>query len=464
MSSHRLGIDIAESTLSAALLNESLRVEMSTVVPRTTSTTAGLEDLLDQVLADVDPSQLAYVAFVTTAGREALERQDLAGVGALRISAPASVSVSPMSTWPPELAGIVAREVSIVRGGHDYNGLPLADLDTEAVRVFAEKCRDSAETIAITGLSSTVNPEHELRAAGIVQAVLGRGTPMTLAHETGGIGLLERENATILNAALIRSFARALRARNDMLSRRDSTSQIYVAQNDGTLLSEGEAARRPILTIESTISHAMRGAAHLCGELNAVVAYAQPEAITFGTLIDGYPQESSLPTDIASIRTRNRMPDLITVALPEPLDPARPILSARDRQRCAVAVRRMAGTHHDLPLIAAGRIAEALKQLPDDPAHQLIVVDHAGAVAAVGAAVADVSGSVDRTFDYERRSREESLASTVEAARMAAVRAGADIRHIRVDDIRETPLGYSPGRGARVRVRAVGPVLNPLST
>ena len=58
-----------------------------------------------------------------------------------------------------------------------------------------------AEGVAITSVFAPVSPRHELLAAEIVKRELGE-IHVSLSHEIGSIGLLERENATILNGAL----------------------------------------------------------------------------------------------------------------------------------------------------------------------------------------------------------------------------------------------------------------------
>ena len=55
--------------------------------------------------------------------------------------------------------------------------------------------------MAITSVFAPVSARHELAAAEIVQRELG-DVHVSLSHEIGSLGLLERENATILNAAL----------------------------------------------------------------------------------------------------------------------------------------------------------------------------------------------------------------------------------------------------------------------
>ena len=60
-----------------------------------------------------------------------------------------------------------------------------------------------------------VSARHELLAAEVVKRELGE-IHVSLSHEIGSLGLLERENATILNGALAgvaRDVARAMRTR-----------------------------------------------------------------------------------------------------------------------------------------------------------------------------------------------------------------------------------------------------------
>ena len=57
-------------------------------------------------------------------------------------------------------------------------------------------------SVAISSVFSPVNHDLEVEAAEIVAEVLGDDVAISLSHEIGRIGLLERENATIINAAL----------------------------------------------------------------------------------------------------------------------------------------------------------------------------------------------------------------------------------------------------------------------
>ena len=58
-----------------------------------------------------------------------------------------------------------------------------------------------------------------------------------MSHEIGSLGLVERENATVLNAALYGVAGEVTKAFGEVLSDRTSTSSSFFAQNDGTLMA-----------------------------------------------------------------------------------------------------------------------------------------------------------------------------------------------------------------------------------
>lgn len=74
---------------------------------------------------------------------------------------------------------------------------------------------------------------------------------------------------------------------------------------------------------------------------------------------------------------------------------------------------------------------------------------------AVGAAIAQVSGEVDRIFNLDHLSREEALAQ----ARQEARAAGAEEASVQIVDVEDVPLAYLPSSATRIRVKAVGDLL-----
>src|SRR5207248_5288675 len=159
-----------------------------------------------------------------------------------------------------------------------------------------------------------VSPRHELEAAEIVKRELGE-VHVSLSHEIGTIGLLERENATILNGALIGVAHDVAEAMRRALAAHRLRPATFFAQNDGTLMSLDHALRYPVMTIGSGPANSVRGAAFLTGSADALVVDVGGTSTDVGVLVNGFPRESSLGVEIGGIRTNFRMPDLVTIAL-----------------------------------------------------------------------------------------------------------------------------------------------------
>ena len=209
---------------------------------------------------------------------------------------------------------MVSAGAAIVDGGIEFDGRDLSPFDADAVARFLGETAGTAEAVAITSVFAPVSPRHELLAADVVKRELG-DIEVSLSHEIGTLGLLERENATILNSALIevaRDVANAMQAALAAHGLRPAT---YFAQNDGTLMALDHALRYPVLTIGSGPANSIRGAAFLTGSADALVADVGGTSTDVGVLVNGFPRESSLGVEIGGIRTNFRMPDLVTIAL-----------------------------------------------------------------------------------------------------------------------------------------------------
>ncbi len=77
---------------------------------------------------------------------------------------------------------------------------------------------------------------------------------------------------------------------------------------------------------------------------------------------------------------------------------------------------------------------------------------------AIGAAISEVSGSVDRIVALGSRSTEEVREEVRREAFAQAVAAGADAGAVRIVLWEEIPVAYLPGNAMRLRARAAGPL------
>jgi len=219
----RLGIDVGGTNTDAVVLDEHANLLASFKSPTTPDVTSGIRNALHGLVGthpDLDLGAIKHAMLGTTHCTNAiLERSHLNRVGLIRIGAPATLAIPPYVGWPADLRAAVGGQYAVVEGGHEYDGREIRPLDLGAIEDAAESFKGKVDTLAVVGAFAAVDSSHERRAAEVLRDVLG-DLPLTYSHEIGSLGLLERENASILNAAVVSAaraaasgFERALRGR-----------------------------------------------------------------------------------------------------------------------------------------------------------------------------------------------------------------------------------------------------------
>ena len=79
-----------------------------------------------------------------------------------------------------------------------------------------------------------------------------------------------------------------------------------------------------------------------------------------------------------------------------------------------------------------------------------------GEANAVGSAISQASGQIERVFSLDKLGRAETLEVAKGLATEEAIKAGADPDSIQIVEVEDVPLAYLPGNATRVRVKAVG--------
>lgn len=515
----RIGIDVGGTNTDAVLMDGNT-VLATTKEPTTEDVSSGIERAMGRVLtaATVAPGAITAVMIGTTHFTNAfVARQSLLPVGVLRIALPAARGIPPLTDWPTDLKHVVSGAVHQVGGGFQYDGRTNAPLDEDAVRRaaadFAEK---RLEAVAISALFSPINAVMEERAADILREEMGPDTSITLSSTIGRIGLLERENATVMNASLARLSRDVVNSFRRAVAALSIDAPFFISQNDGTLMSAPFVERYPVLTFASGPTNSMRGAARLAGVENAMVADIGGTTTDFGWLSKGFPRESSVSVDIGGVRTNFRMPDVYAMGLgggsvinctegmpsigPRSvgfrlLEQARVFggdtLTATDiavaagyadigdRSRVetldrafvsraverlhamlAEGVDRMKTSADPVPLVLVGGGTVLVNR--DIPGtSDVIIPDHASVANAIGASIAQVGGETDRVYSYDAGSRETAIADAIAEAEQRALEAGARPGSITTIDLEETPLAYVPGNAVRIRAKVAGDLATP---
>jgi len=508
---YRLGVDVGGTNTDCVILDQQGHVVAKAKRPVTsdiiTSIRQGVADVLG--MSRLPPTAISHAMFGTTQVTNAIiERKSLNRVGLIRLGAPATLAIPPLTGWPEDLRAVVQQAQVIVGGGHEFDGREISPLDREAVKRFLAEHRGDISALAVVGVFSPVSSDHEVWVRDYV-AENYPDLPVTLSYEIGSVGLLERENAAVLNAAVTDISRRAAASFAEALSAAGIHAETYLTQNDGTLMSTEYALRYPILTVACGPTNSMRGAAYLSALKDAVVIDVGGTSTDIGVIRSGFPRESAMAVEVGGVRTNFRMPDLISLGLgggsyvrerdgrvtvgPDSVgyriveeaqvfggstvtytDVAVRIGAARigtrapgvpeelGRRAYQEALRlvedgidRIKTSAEPVPLIAVGG-GSAL--LPERIAgvSEVVRPENYDAANAIGAAIAQVSGRVDRIYAMAGRNREAVLEEARVAAEADAVRAGADPDDLEVVEVEEVPLAYLPGNASRIRVVVVG--------
>jgi N-methylhydantoinase A/oxoprolinase/acetone carboxylase beta subunit len=80
---------------------------------------------------------------------------------------------------------------------------------------------------------------------------------------------------------------------------------------------------------------------------------------------------------------------------------------------------------------------------------------------AIGAAIAQVGGQVEKVYSLTDMSRSEALRLAKDEAINKAIEAGGDPKSIEIVDIEEIPLAYLPSNALRIKIKAVGDLNKP---
>jgi N-methylhydantoinase A/oxoprolinase/acetone carboxylase beta subunit len=515
MTALRLGIDVGGTNTDAVVVDEVGAVLAWQKVPTTPDPMDGIRTAMSSVIEQVEAASILQVMLGTTHPANAIiQRVGLDRIGILRTAAPSSYAVRPGAAWPAGLAAAILGPTAIVHGGFEYDGREIAPLDEDAVRRYAAECAGQVRAIAVASPFSPASHAHEDRAAQILAEELGDEVAVTVSHEIGSLGLLEREDAAALNASLLSVSRAVVDGLSRALAENGLSVDSYLTQNDGTLMTAAQAMKYPVLTLASGPTNSMRGASALAGLADALVIDVGGTSTDVGILVDGFPRESMHAVEVGGVRTNFRMPDLISIGLgggtivhgtgadvtvgPDSVgyrvvdealvmggsvptlsdvsvkagrltgfgDPT--LADALDTatseaalawvdEQIQVLADRMKASRAALPLIAVGGGSHLV---PDRvPGTSEVIKPPNFAVAnAYGAAIAEASGEIDRVYRYDDSSREACLDDAKGLAVEAAVKAGSDPARTRITTVMEVPMTYVPGGGCRVQVKAAGPL------
>jgi DUF917 family protein/N-methylhydantoinase A/oxoprolinase/acetone carboxylase beta subunit len=477
-----------------------------------------VQNIIDKSGLSLD--QIASVTIGTTHFINAVVERDarrLRRVAILRLSKSFLREIPPFSDFPPALTRIISGYVGYVDGGLHIDGSQEAPLVEDQV---IEQCRlikaKGLSAIVVAGVYSPIDEvfQQEKRVRDIIIRELP-GVDVVCSHEVANIGFMERENASILNAAILKYAQRTLKGFKTALQRLQLTCPLFITQNDGTLLDSASAAKVPIKTFSSGATNSMRGAAYLSGinpeGSSSIVIDIGGTTSDVGVLLpSGLPRAASYFATVAGVRVNYAMPHLHSIGLgggslvreddgkvtvgpdsvghylsTEALVFGGQKITATD---ISVAAKRSEiGDTSKVQHLTASMVERAearmkelleraidvIKTAPDplpvilvgggsilapdklEGASELIIPPFHDVANAVGAAVSKVGGTVDIVQNTQHQTVPQAIEHAKQLAIKRAIEAGAIASSISIAEIESIPLQYVANQ-VRTIVKAVG--------
>lgn len=495
---YKLGIDVGGTNTDAVLIDSDRNVVAEVKYPTSGDIYDGILGAVRACLkaSGINRAEISQAMLGTTQCTNAIvERKSLAPIGILRIGAPATLGIPPMIDWEEDIQKI-AVDYAVVGGGFEYDGKELAPFDREAAARFFEGLKGRVKSVAISCVFSTVRNDHELEAAALCREVMGEEVHVSVSSEIGSMGLIERENAAILNAALYEVAERFTTGFAKTLEDEGVTdARVYLSQNDGTLMTMEYAKKYPILTIACGPTNSIRGASYLSHLKDAIVIDVGGTTTDLGVILAGFPRESGVAVTIGGgsivrqhedgtvtvgpdsvgyritekalvfggdtltatdVAVKLKLADIGDKSKVEQLDyeTARKAMEAiRSMVEDSIDAMKVSSADIDVILVGGGSII-----IPDQLAGTKSVVkpDYFGTANAIGSAISKVSGTLEQLINYDETPREAALSRARAEAVELAVEAGAVRETVEIIEVEDVPLAYYPGNTNRVKVKAAG--------
>ena len=514
---YRLGIDVGGTNTDGVLLDPDLKCIAKVKVPTSHDISTGINAAISALLqqSGVSGSQIQHAMLGTTQCTNAIvEKRGLDNVGLIRLALPSGSAVAPMCGWSSAWQALLGEHFYQAHGGYEYNGQLIADINEDEIRRLCQQMKGVVQSVAISGVFSPVNGEQERLVGEWVKQEIP-GVNVSLSHNVGSLGLLERENATILNAALQGTAKRFVKGFCQALVAHEIDVQPYFGQNDGTLMSQEFALKYPILTVACGPTNSIRGASHLTQLENAIVVDVGGTTSDIGALTHGYPRESSVAMELGEVRTNFRMPDILALAIGGgtsvefkgeniTIGPQSVGYELTDKAQSfggdtltltdiALTLKHMdwfgsttpqdAGLSQQSALLVYNKMVALVEEgidkmktssakvpvilvgggsalMPDhfNGVSEVLRPEHYEVANAIGVALGEISGQLDKIVAMPPSKRTHIMAQLEKQAIAMAIEAGACASFVSIIEKSEIPLSYLQGNMVHVKIKAAGKI------
>lgn len=326
-----IGVDVGGTNTDSVLIDPNLvDTENKGVLSWNKSvTTKEVSDGINQGInrlfeecKQVNKEEITSVTIGTTHFINAIIEQDearLSKVAVLRICGPYSRHIPPFSDFPIGLKNIMNGHIGYLKGGFHVDGKPIRSLnEAEILDQISQIKEKGIKSIAIVGIFSSLKADHEIKLKELILKHIPDAR-VVLSHKISGVGFIERENASILNASILPFAEKIIHSFIDAIENKIGLKcPVFLTQNDGTVLSAYESLDLPIRTFSSGTTNSMRGASFLGNVMGkqAIVVDVGGTTADVGLLLPtGFPRQSSSYCTVGGVRMNFSMPHVESLGL-----------------------------------------------------------------------------------------------------------------------------------------------------
>jgi len=498
---YKLGIDVGGTNIDFAVVDQHDRLLYSHKILAQgdlhRAIAKGLSELKQSKGFDLSCTEAIHLG-TTLAINSLLELKSLHKVGLLRLASHAP-DFPPAYLWPKTHRDSILVGHCTVAGGREYDNRSVKALNNLELINAANTLIDmGAESLAIVSVFSPLYAEDELSAANLIRNQISSTIPLSLSHQLGGLGFIERENSTLLNAALKKVLRESFKSLSFALKENGFKGECFITRNNGTLFSLAEAIEFPVMTIASGPSNSLIGASKLSQLNDAVIVDIGGTSTDIGIIENGFPLYSLKGAKVAGIPCQLLAPDIRALSMgggsiirsnnhsysigPDSLgaelftkckttggsymtlyDVGQSLKAANNKEAEAIMIYFLQQIKTELislipdpdsrPILLVGGGSE---NIPDSfLASNFLRPPHYQIANAYGAALSEVAGQVDCIVQFQE-DREKQIKLLEEKAIALAIEKGATAGSIRIIEKKILPLHYMQEPRSRVLITAAG--------
>jgi len=510
---YKIGIDVGGTNTDLVLVDADGKITSHMKTATTEDVNTGIKTALSHVLKEtqVGSDEITGIFIGTTQITNAvLQQANLYKVGVIRLAGHHPTSIPSCYGWPESLKKSLYIDTITVGGGYECDGDIITSTNHAEIKNAIEALvKKKAESIAVVGVFSSLNPNQELLVKEIAQKVTKGNIPISLSHQIGGTGFIERENSTILNAGLKQVMSNTFKGLVSTCRELGLVAPVWVTQNNGSIVDLHQAIDNPILSISAGPTNSFIGGMRLAKVQDAIIIDVGGTSTDVGIVRNGIPRRCLNNSKIGGVTLNFPMPDVYSVGMgggshveigasklivgPKScgnrtfvdslafggkqltltdiavalghldIPGAKPQNVTLSHKGCRAVLNesikmlysligKIGPEEAQMPIVMIGGGSSLFpKQLLDS---RFVIPPYAHVANAYGAALAQICGIVDTVVSLDRR--EEVLSRLQQQAIQCAIQKGADYQTVKIENIEIIPYHYVPNRIARVIIHAMG--------